>query len=393
MIGPRAFPPHLLHASNADRLVYFNEFMAMHPMLENAMQDMNDMASGLLDQRLVLLLGAAGVGKSELMKIFIRNRILHCTVQMDSDPQRVPGLFVELESPVKGSFNFVPFYKEALATLSCVLPGRTLASIDRLAGKTLVRSVHAEAAGRKPSAEDLKTRFAETLCDRMVEICGLDEAVNAFKTASSLTESRRDDAITDQANIIKSMVNKSQTTFVLVGAFDFYQLTVGTAQLARRSQIVHLKPYSATEQDLQGFLTAFTTLLAHLPIDHEIEPSKHATEMFLQSLGCIGNLKNILKTALNKALNRSKKLSIELVRQSYFSAPALLKMKSEQETGIAGLNNFMNSDDLAGRFDESPSSVTRSTRVVSGRGKRLKPGETKPSHRVDAAAQWGKNEV
>ena len=110
----------------------------------------------------------------------------------------------------------------------------------------MLKTVHVEAAGRMPSGEDFKARFTETLIDRKVKICGLDEAVNAFKTGNSLNEEQRDRAVTDQSNRIKSLVNKSATTFVLVGAFDFYQLTVGTAQLARRSQIVHFKPYGSS---------------------------------------------------------------------------------------------------------------------------------------------------
>ena len=382
------FPLHLLVASNESRLEYFNDYIAVHPAMEAAMKNLDEMASGLLDQRLILLLGAAGVGKSELLKLFIRRRISQRVEQMTNDPQRVPGIFIELEAPVTGSFSFVPFYKEALATLGCVLPGKTLGFVDRLAGRSVLRSIHIEAAGRKPSGEDLKARFTDSLMERKVEICGLDEAVNAFKSAVSLSEQQRDRIITDQANKIKSMVNKSQTTFALVGAFDFYQLTVGSAQLARRSQIVHLQPYGSTEKDLVGFLVAFTDLLSQLPIEHDIDPSLHATEVFLQCLGCIGNLKNILKTALNKALLRRLNLTIELVRESFFSAPSLLKMKDEQEAGVAGLNLFLSLEELADCVEKTPILITAHAKSEKASRNRLKPGETTPSHRQGAAKNW-----
>ena len=298
----QAFPPHLQTAAAEVRLAYFHEHISNHPLMESGEKTLEEATNGLLEQRLILLLGAAGVGKSELLKQFVRKRILYRSGEMMTDLQRVPGLVVELEAPVKGSFTLLPFYKEALARIGSVLPGKTLGSIDRLAGASVLRTLHIEAAGRKSSSEDTKVRFTEALVDRQVEICGLDEAVNAFKTANSLSEEQRDRAIADQANRIKSLINKSATSFILVGSFDFYQLTVGTAQLARRSQIVHLKPYGNTEKDHKGFLIALTDLIAHLPIIHQINPFNDAAELFLQSLGCIGHLKNILKTALNKAL-------------------------------------------------------------------------------------------
>jgi hypothetical protein len=388
MIVSKAFPSRLLEASDETRLKYFNDHIAEHPAWEAAMQELDEMANGFLDQRLVLLLGAAGVGKSELLKAFIARRINQRSEQMIADPQLIPGVFVELESPILGSFNFLPFYREALANLSCVLPGKTLASIDRLAGRSLVRSLHVEVAGRKPSGEEVKDRFKDALIDRSVEICGLDEAINAFKTADSVKERSRDEFITDQANKIKTLVNKSLATLVLVGAFDFYQLSVGTAQLARRSQIVHLMPYRSSAKDLAGFLIAFTGLLAHMPIDHEIDPSAHSTEIFLQCLGCIGNLKNILKSALNKALKRKVKLTFRLVQESYFPAPALLKMKAEQEQGIASLSHFLSLELLADDLGPERGTQTFSTTKAGNKRRTLKPGETSPSHRKDAAKNW-----
>ena len=386
----RSFPPHLLMSTNEVRLAYFHGHIANHPAMELAEQALNEGASGLLEQRLILLLGAAGVGKSELLKQFIQKRILLRSDEMKYDLQRVPGLFVELEAPVTGSFTFLPFYKEAFGRVGSVLAGKTLGCIDRLAGKSVLKTVHIEAAGRKSSGEDFKARFTETLVDRKVEICGLDEAVNAFKTANSLNEEQRDRAVTDQANRIKSLVNKSATTFILVGAFDFYQLTVGSAQLARRSQIVHLKPYGARAKDLEGFLSAFTDLLAHLPIIHGIDPELHAVELFLQSLGCVGHLKNILKTALNKALMRNQTVDIKLLKECYFSAPALLKMKTEQEEGIAGLDFFLSLEELAGEaagLSHESSQVSQSDAKTIARPA-LKPGETKPSNRRAAADAW-----
>ena len=65
------------------------------------------------------------------------------------------------------------------------------------------------------------------------------------------------------------------------GAYDFLELTMGSGQLARRSFIVHMPPYKIEKVSLEGFATALVGLIAHLPIEHEIDPNEHATEFFL----------------------------------------------------------------------------------------------------------------
>lgn len=126
--------------------------------------------------------------------------------------------------------------------------------------------------------------------------------------------------------------------------------------------------------------------VSHLPIEHGLDPGKYATELFLQSLGCIGILKNILSNALLKALSRKSALTIDLVRGCFFTAAQLDVMRQEMELGIAKVRELMTMEQLVQKAElvetnEGSSSVIKS--------KKLAPGETTPSHRHAAAKVWG----
>jgi len=138
---------------------------------------------------------------------------------------------------------------------------------------------------------------------------------------------------------------------------------------------------------LTGFATALVGLIGHLPIEHSLDPKEHGSELFLQCLGCIGTLKNILSQALLHALSMNKPMTINLVRKCYFTAAQLEVMRSEMHDGIARVQELMTMEQLAVKAEQTAPTPDKSASVQS---KKLAPGETKPSHRHDATKIGGK---
>jgi len=262
---------------------------------------------------------------------------------------------------------------------------RTLPVMERPAREKLILTIGIEEAGHKLKESALKSRFICNLIEREIELACLDEAINIFEVGKPKSERERKEQLKAQANKLKTFGNKTPTTIVLAGAYDFFEMTLVSGQIARRSSIVHMEPYTMTKEGLVGFAEALIGLLSHLPIEHELDPELYAAEFFLQSLGCVGTLKNILSTALNKSLSRNRPLSISLVRESYFTAAQLEVMSSEMRAGVARVRELMTMEQLAAKSEDATSKPVDSS--TSG-GRKLAPGETKPSHRHDAADQW-----
>lgn len=382
-----AFPAHLLHGSGQECLEYFvNEVIIDHEILSQSLSLLDEMANPLLEKRLILLLGGSGVGKSALMKKLVSRRNQRRAGAAATNPQIVPAVFYEVESPDKGQFAFSSLYRGVLGEINAALVERTLPVIERKVREKIIQTISIEHAGRRLDADALKGRFIKNLIERGIELACLDEAINIFTVGKPRSERDRTEQLKAQAGKLKTFGNKTPTTLVLAGAYDFFELTLVSGQIARRSFIVHMEPYQMTSEDLAAFVKALVGLLSHLPINHQIDPEIHATELFLQSLGCIGTLKNILSSALLKALARKVSLTIQIVRECYFTAAQLDVMRKEMKSGIERVRDIMTMEQLASHTENSkPQSAKQSE---SSRSK-LSPGETTPSHRHSAASEWG----
>lgn len=155
-ITPR-FPQHLLHASDIDRLSYFVEDVIVdHPILEQCIESLDEKANRLLEKRLLLLLGGAGVGKSALMKKLVKRRLTRMAETIAKNAQLIPALYYEVEAPDQGSFLFASLYRGVLTEVNSALIERTLPIVERPAREKLVLSIGIEEAGRKIKDSALK---------------------------------------------------------------------------------------------------------------------------------------------------------------------------------------------------------------------------------------------
>jgi hypothetical protein len=328
---------------------------------------------------MILVIGGPGTGKSDLLQSIVAQRI-HARAQlMAVNPHAIPAIFVELEAPERGAFDFIPYYQEALEQMCSPLPGKTLNSLKRTAASHLIDSLDVEHAKRTPNAFALKGRYRENCKVRGVEIAALDEAVSAFKIANAISKFDRLKKLEAQANHIKSMVNKSSTAYILAGAYDFFDLSIASGQLARRCRFIHVRPYDSSDTGFRGFSVALIGLLEHLPIRHTLCPYSYGIELFLQCAGCIGVLKDIIKAALVRAINRGEVLTVEILRQYFLPTKALQKIREEIQAGTKQLDLHMSMEALS----EEEGDPIESFMPVQPRRKKLKPGETTPCHRRD----------
>jgi len=386
MDAPQKFPLQLLAASDEVRLDYFrNDVIVDHPTLTDALKRLDGAASPALDRRIHLLVGGTGVGKTAVLKKLVEKRIARQSAQMERRPELAPAIYVEIEPPDRGAFDFSSFYREGLVAMKASLIDRTVPVVERKTREGMLLTLATENARRNLGRDGLKLRFKNELVSRDVGVVAIDEAISFFKTGKVRTEKARLEVLKDQADKLKTFTNKTAATIILAGGFDFFDLALTTGQLARRCVIVPLEPYAMTAEGLVGFGTALAGLLSHMPIAHQLSGEAIASELFLQSLGCVGLLKEILSGAMLTALTEKSSLDINLVRKSYYSAAALKQMSEEMEDGMRAVREVTSLTVLASRADDDTGAAAASAAPPAVP---LKPGETTPSHRTDAAAAW-----
>lgn len=238
---------------------------------------------------------------------------------------------------------------------------------------------------RNPTPLGLRERFENAVeYDELRMMC-LDEAINMFKVGKPRTEKQRLSLLKDQGDILKSFSNRNQLSVVVSGAYDFLDLANASAQLARRSLIVHFRRYTATEADMMAFTRAVFSLIGRLPKQfHCLDPKELVKELFFVSLGCIGIVKSLLCTALSCALYSNVLLTADLLRTVYYPRETLLKMKAEAETGEALVKALTEAEAM-----HWLPKVGQNAEPAKPNGMRaLKPGETRPDYRAGAAESW-----
>lgn len=378
------FPKELLNASTSERLRYFKkQAVVIHPRMEEAVEEILEAVGSMCDQNLILLVGPSGVGKTEALKEAVRRAVAERESEALSNPHVIPAIFIEADAPDRGNFDWRVFYETGLAELGVPLIGSTLPYAQRIAHDQVIETLAVEDNHRSPTIGALRGRFRNTLQRRETVLIGVDEAVNLLQVHSTRNEQHRSDLLRAAGNSVRSLVNKSTATIVLAGAFDFYDLASSTAQLARRSHVVYFQEYGDSTEDMQGFSSALLGLLAHLPIEHALDPNELGAELFIQGVGCVGVVKTILQRALMKALNREKPLDPNILRSCYYSKAKLEVMRREMLQGGAQVRELLKASEFEEWLAKPPAKPAedKPEQIAKPSSRRGKPFENKPSRR------------
>lgn len=259
------FPPALLAASDKEKLDYFrNDVIVDHPTLTDALKRLDEAANPALDRRILLLVGGTGVGKTAVLRQLVAKRTARQSDQMLLRPELAPAIYVEIEPPDRGAFDFSSFYREGLVAMKASLIDRTVPVVERKTREGMLLTLATENARRNLGRDGLKLRFKNELVSRDVELVAIDEAISFFKTGKGRTEKARLEVLKDQADKLKTFTNKTAATIILAGGFDFFELALTTGQLARRCVVVPMEPYAMTAVGLVGFLS----MLRRISDDH-----------------------------------------------------------------------------------------------------------------------------
>lgn len=357
-----------------------------HPMLTHHLQVLETLTFYPTPRNLVLVIGGTGVGKTKLLKR-LHQRVRAALNEAQRNAGHVGAVYEELRSPSKGTFDFSTVHRAILRDMGTQLVDKTRPLVLRDAGGTQLQTLLVERDCSRLSDRAIEDRCFSEIDRRKPRAIILDEARSIFKIARPKNGGDRDDRLKIQSDHCKDLANRANASVMLGGAYDFFDLSVLSGQNARRSTIVHLRPYAADGDGLAGFATGVLGLLSHLPIEHDLDPAVVAVELFLQGLGCIGLAAGILSDALREALVRRVKLTINLVRKMYYSDASLRTMRAELNEGIARVDALMALEDLADR-SSSPSPPPPPDDGKSKSARVLKPGECAPSNMAGCNGLW-----
>lgn len=320
--------PHaVLSGSDEARLSYFasRALTVEHANLTKALEELYWAMQGRLDQTFITLIGPSGVGKTTAIRLLVD--------RLNRSASR-SAIAVEVQSTETGVFDWRGFYVDILTELQAPFPDCALDEVELKIGERVLRTIASETFRSRPSVPALKRRVLRYIAHQGLQLLAIDEAINFLAPKpSGSSKSGLDNSPASNPHILKSLVNKSSCTMLFAGAYDLFDHIYATGQQARRGETIHFRRYSESDQDILAFAHAFTSLISHFPAEIALDPQTVAADVFEQSIGAVGNAKNILHRALKRCLRDRVPLSVSTLKQSFFEKARYEKLKKETLQG------------------------------------------------------------
>ncbi|GGI17630.1 AAA family ATPase [Oxalicibacterium faecigallinarum] len=299
----------------------------MHTRIANMMRELNTLIYAGSQDSILLVCGPTGVGKSTLSTYMVEDALKKDSAKMNSDAGLISAIYVQAPSSGENEFSWRLLYQRILQQLESGLEMPKVAyGIDAITGR-MVRP--RGATGN--SLAGLRTAVEQGLRARQTRFLVIDEAAHIIRQTSN-------NRLGIQLDTLKSLANECGTQIVLVGSYDLYQLVSLSAQIARRTHVLHFERYRQDhDSDVRAFQACVQNFQNTLPELWGEELMQYVKALHENTLGCIGTLNTVLTRAA-KLAQENGKWSVDALRRALLTEKQREAILEEILDGEAAIN-------------------------------------------------------
>lgn len=289
---PMAQQNETVNASNMDAIHALSSRRIKHTRVMEVMSELDTLIYPGSQDSILLVCGPTGAGKTTLSRHMVENALERGRSQMEANGGVIPAVYVEAPSSGENDFSWKLFYRRILTQLGDDLDSpKIVYGLDEQTGK-LVRPRGTQ--GNSLAA--LRTAVERGLRARKVQFLVIDEAAHIIR------QTRGNHRLEIQLDTLKSLANQCGTQIVLVGSYDLHQLVSLSAQLARRTHVLHFERYHDDRpEDVRAFERCVMAFEKSLPNLWGGELTQYTKGLLENTLGCVGTLSSVLIRAAKLA--------------------------------------------------------------------------------------------
>ncbi|WP_175942356.1 AAA family ATPase [Caballeronia sp. BCC1704] len=256
-----------------------------HTRVTEVMSELHTLIYPSSQDSILLVCGPTGAGKTTLSRHMVESALERGRSHMKANGGVIPAVYVEAPSSGENDFSWKLFYRRILTQLGDDLDApKKLYGVDEHTGR-VVRP--RGSTGNSLAA--LRTAVERGLRERQVQFLVIDEAAHIIR------QTRGKHRLEIQLDTLKSLANQCGTQMVLVGAYDLYQLVSLSAQLARRTHVLHFERYREDRpEDVKAFERCVLAFEKTLPNLWGGQLTQHSKGLLGNTLRCVGTLSSVL---------------------------------------------------------------------------------------------------